>query len=98
MVMSFGKQYLGKEAEDLHKRLDVYYNQCLAKIDRAYQEVTTKIMAEYEQLGDLTKAAFDQARNTALRLQASIELAEAYGVPQSQIIYTIDELDTFMLS
>jgi hypothetical protein len=98
MVMSFSKQYLGKETENLHKRLDVYYNQYLANIDRAYQEVTTKIMAEYEQLGDLTKAAFDQARNTALRLQASIELAEAYGVPQSQIIYTIDELDTFMLS
>lgn len=98
MVMSFGKQYLGKAAENLHKRLDVYYNQCLAKIDRAYQEVTTKIMAEYERLGDLTKAAFDRARNTALRLQASIKLAEAYGVSQSQIIHTIDELDAFMLS
>jgi plasmid maintenance system antidote protein VapI len=38
------------------------------------------IISEYEKLGDLTKAAFDTSKNVALRLQASIELAEAYEV------------------
>lgn len=98
MVMSFGKQYLGKESEKLKKRLEIYYNQCLTKIDSAYQEIITRIMVEYERLGDLTEAAFNQARNTALRLQASIKLAETYGVPQTKIIHTVDELDAFMLS
>jgi gas vesicle protein len=98
MIMSFGKPYLGEAAEKLQKRLAAYYNQCLAKIDRAYQEVIAQIIIKYERLGDLTQAAFDQTKNTALRLQNSIQLAEVYGVPQTKIIHTIDELDAFMLS
>ena len=98
MVVDFGKQYLGKEADKLKKRLETDYNQCLAKIDCAYREVIAKIIAEFEQLGDLTKAAFDRTKNTALRFQASVELAEAHGVPQTKIVQTLDELDAFMLS
>lgn len=98
MVMNFGKQYLGKESEKLKKRLEDYYSQCLSKINLAYREVLTRIIAEYEQLGNLTEAAFDQAKNTALRLQDSVELAEAYKVSQVNIIHTVDELDAFMLS
>jgi hypothetical protein len=98
MVVDFGKQYLGKETEKLKQKLETDYNQCLAKIDRTYQEAAAKIMTEYNRLGDLTKAAFDHSKNAALRLQASMELAEAYEVPQSKIIQTLDELDTFMLS
>lgn len=98
MVINFGKQYLGKESDKLQRRLKTYSDQCLARIDLAYREVVIRIMVEYERLGDITKAAFDQTRNTALRLQASIELAEAYGVSKTSIIHTIDELDAFMLS
>lgn len=98
MVMKFGRSYLGKESETLQRQLETYYNQCLAKIDRAYQEVAARIIAQYEQLGDLTKAAFDQAKNTALRLSASVELAQAYGVEQTEIIRTVNQLDVFMLS
>jgi hypothetical protein len=98
MVLNFGKQYLGKESEKLQKRLEDHYNQCLTKIERAYQDIVTKIMVHYECLGNLTEAAFDQTKNTALRLQASIELAQAYGVSQTKIIRSTDELDAFMLS
>lgn len=98
MVVDFGKQYLGQESEKLQKQLETYYNQCLARIDRAYQEVIARIMLEYERLGDLTKSAFNQTKNTTLRLQASIELAEAYWVSQTKIIRTTDELDRFMCS
>ena len=56
-----------------------------------------EIVAKYELLGELTKAAFDPAKNTALKLQASIELAEVYRVPRSAIIHNISELDAFML-
>ena len=96
MVVDFGK-YLGKEAETLKQRLETDYDQCLAKIDRAYREVIAKIIAEFERLSDLTKAAFDCTKNTTLRLQASVELAEAHGVSQTKIIHTLDELDAFML-
>ena len=50
MVMEFGKQYLGNESKKLQQQLEIYYNQCLAKIDRAYQEVVARIIIEYERL------------------------------------------------
>ncbi|MEQ9369054.1 MAG: hypothetical protein RIG63_08475, partial [Coleofasciculus chthonoplastes F3-SA18-01] len=78
--------------------MDEYYNQCLAKIDQTYRAVVSIIIAEYEKLRDLTKAAFDTGKNVALRLQASIELAKAYEVSETDIIHDIDELDAFMLS
>ncbi len=78
--------------------MDEYYNQCLTKIDRTYRAVVSKIIAEYEKLGDLTEAAFDTGQNLALRLQASIHLAEAYKVSEVDIIRHTDELDAFMLS
>lgn len=98
MVFSLGKQQLHKESEKLKKRLEAYYSQSLATIDQVYHEVLTKIIAQYDKLGDLTSAAFDQALNTTLKLQASVELAEAYGVPQAKIIHNLDQLDAFMLS
>ncbi len=98
MLMSLCKPFLAKESTRFQAKLEAYYRQSLAKIDHAYHEVINQIVAKYELLGELTKAAFDPAKNTALRLQASIELAEAYNVPQSEIIHNIDELDAFMLS
>jgi hypothetical protein len=98
IVIDFSKKYLGKETEKLQRQMDEYYNQCLAKIDQTYRAVVSIIIAEYEKLGDLTKAAFDTGKNVALRLQASIKLAEAYEVSETDIIHDIDELDAFMLS
>ncbi|HTL87825.1 MAG TPA: hypothetical protein VL134_00380, partial [Leptolyngbya sp.] len=98
MIINYGKQYLGKQSEQLQQRLQDYHDQCLVKIDFTYQAIIAQVLIEYERLGDLTKAAFDQTRNTVLRLSASIKLAEAYGVSHTKIIHTIDELDAFMLS
>lgn len=60
--------------------------------------VLSRIITEYEKLGDLTTAAFVTTRNVSLRLQASIELAQIYGVAKADIIHNTDELDAFMLS
>lgn len=98
MVIDFGKKYLGEESEKLKQRLTEYYNRCLDRIDQTYRDVVASIMIAYERLGNLTDAAFDVTRNTALRLQASVDLAIEYRVPTSKIIHTVDELDAFMMS
>ncbi|MEW5861871.1 MAG: hypothetical protein AB1861_31580 [Cyanobacteriota bacterium] len=98
IAIDFSKKYLGKETERLQRQMEEYYNQCLAKIDQTYREIVSRIVAEYEKFGDLTKAAFDTDKNVALRLQASIHLVEAYEVSETDIIHDIDELDAFMLS
>ncbi|MCC5627129.1 hypothetical protein [Nostoc sphaeroides] len=50
----------------------------------------------YEKLGNLAQAAFNPSLNVELRLQASIKLAVAYNVSDSNIIHNVDELDLFM--
>ncbi|MFB2833868.1 hypothetical protein [Floridanema evergladense] len=97
MVTGFCKQLIGKDTQ-LARQVEQYYQQSLAKIDRAYKAVVANLIAKYEKLGNLAEAAFDPKLNLELRLQASIELAEAYGVPDSKIIHNVDELDSFMLS
>ena len=99
IVIDWTKNYLGQEAtEHLREQLDEYYTQCLTRIDQTYQAVVSKILAEYEKLGDLTQAVFDVNNNAALILQASVQLAEAYEISESKIIRSIDDLDSFMLS
>jgi len=98
MVIDFSKKYFAQATECLQHRMEEYYNQCLAKIEQTYQAVVARIIAEYEKLEDLTKAAFDISKNVALRLQASIELAEAYEVSDVKIIHNINQLDAFMIS
>ncbi|MGD1903027.1 MAG: hypothetical protein ACFB9N_12410 [Geitlerinemataceae cyanobacterium] len=96
MVMHFSKQYLGDRVPDLQRELDDYYDRVTADIDRTYAKVVASIMVEFRKLGDLTDAAFDRSKNEALRLQASIDLARAYEVPEAAIIHTTEELDDFM--
>ncbi|WP_373533924.1 hypothetical protein [Microcoleus sp.] len=97
IVTGFCKQFLGKDTQ-IARQVEQYYQQSLAKIDRAYKTAVANLLATYERLGNLAEAAFDSNLNLELRLQASIELAEAYGVSDSKIIHNVDELDSFMLS
>jgi uncharacterized protein YukE len=98
MVISFGKKHLHREAAKLQQELDRYYDRWMKQIDQTYQAVVAAIMAEIQKLGDLMDAAFDQSKNVALRLQASIDLARASEVPETAIIHTTEELDDFMLA
>lgn len=94
--INWTKQYLGKETERLKRQLEEQYNQHLKRIDQAYRVVLSKIIAEFENIGDLTRAAFDTGKNVALRLQASINLAEAYKVSGVDIIRNTGELDAIV--
>ena len=96
-MTGFCKQLLGKDPI-LTQQVEQYYQQSLPKIDLAYKAAVANLVATYERLGNLAEAAFNPNLNLELRLQASIELAEAYNVPDSKIIHNVDELDSFMMS
>lgn len=97
MVSDLCKDLLGIDAQ-LAKRVEQHYQNFLSQIDRAYKATVANLVATYENLGNLASTAFDFNLNLELRLQASIKLAEAYGVADDEIIHNIDELDAFMLS
>jgi len=80
-------------ARAIRTQLDDY----LAKIDQAYQTVIGSITNEFSTLKQLTNYAFDFDNNYNL-LQASVELALTYGVPEGDVIRTTKDVDVFMRS
>ena len=96
MVSDFCKELLGT-ASQLAFKVAQHYQKFLAQIDQAYKATVANLVATYERLGNLAEAAFDLNLNFELRLQASIKLAEAYDVADSDIIHNTDDLDAFML-
>ena len=86
------KKLLPSMKEKLDQQLAVYN----AKLDAAAQIVINKINEEFDRLGDLTTAAFDIKNNSHL-LEASLDLAYAYGVDDSKLIHDESELDAFIL-
>lgn len=97
IVFDFCKNLLGENTK-LCKQVEQHYQKLLAQIDRDYKTTVANIIATYDKLGDLARAAFDPKLNLELRLEVSIKLAESYGVPNSNIIHNVDELDLFMFS
>jgi hypothetical protein len=96
MVTDICKNLLGQESSVIQK-IEKYDRNSIATVDREYRAIVADLLAKYERLGNLAQAAFDPALNLELRLQASIELAEAYEVADDEILHNIDELDAFML-
>jgi hypothetical protein len=97
IVSNLCKDFLGENA-NLCKQVEQHYQKLLAQIDQDYKTTVANIIATYDKLGDLARAAFDPKLNLQLRLEVSIKLAESYGVPDSNIIHNVDELDLFMFS
>lgn len=97
MVFEFCKDFFGADTQ-LAFRVKQHYQKFIAQLDEAYQIVAKNLIAKYEKLGKLAEAAFDSSLNLELMLQASIQLAQAYSVPNSNIIDNVDELDSFILS
>ncbi len=67
------------------------------KLDAALRETLEIVVAELDNLKNLTVIAFDLSLNTRLA-ERSIELAQAYGVESASLLMTNDDLDTFMTS
>lgn len=98
MVVGYGKKYLTGKAKELEQWLESDYQHWMARMDHTYHTLVAEILAKVGKLSNLMDAAFDTSKNMALRLEASIDLARAFEVPEDQIIHDLDELDDFMLA
>lgn len=90
-------EFLTGKSSKLLKQMKAEMDAFFATLDAAAQKVITAIDAEYDRLGKLTEAAFDFKRNQSL-LQASVNLARAYGVDEKLIITKHSQLDDFMFA
>lgn len=94
----------GKFLVTVAKNLDVKASQILRSrmadfnhhLDMIEKQILERILADFAALGDLTTAAFNVENNRQL-LQASVTLAQAYGVAEEHIIKDVGCLDVFMM-
>ena len=77
-------------------RLAEYERDALEQLDEEYRALVQRLDAWFGNLEQLAATAFDPERNTTLRLDASVQVAETVGVPAPGILRTIRDLDTFM--
>ena len=91
MLVTVAKGMSDKMIAEMNHKKEAF----ISRLNEIEQQALARIMAEFDALGDLTKAAFNIQTNQQLLL-ASVELARAYGVNEALIIASEDELDSFM--
>lgn len=92
-LVTVAKNLDSKASQVLKARMDDFNS----RLDAIEQQMLGRILADFAALGNLTAAAFNVENNRQL-LQASITLAQAYGVAEDHIIKDVDDLDSFMMA
>lgn len=96
-VWGFAKDKLGTREQELKKMLDTYTESILAKVDKVYRDIISKINANYARYNSLIEAAFDVHANSAVLAAASVDLAVELGVNEQKILKNDADLDAFFL-
>ena len=96
LVATAIKDSLGESESELSERLHAYEEAALSQLDQAYQAHVRRLDTYIGDLERLALVAFDNTVNADLRLYASVEFAEAVGVPDGLILHTAGDLDRFL--
>ena len=95
LVASALKEGLGESASALAARLAEYERNALERLDEKYRGLVQRLDAWFGNLAHLAASAFDLENNTTL-LEASVQVAEAVGVPEERILRTTGDVDAFI--
>lgn len=96
IVASALKDGLGESASALAARLADYERSAFEQLDEEYCALAQRLDTWFGNLERLAATAFDPERNTTLRLQTSVQVAEAVGVPEERILRTTGDVDAFI--
>lgn len=96
-VSSTIKRCIEDAEDDLIQELEARVQREASLLNAEALKAHDALISHLSGIDYLLELAFDENINLALRLDASIELARATGVPESQIIHNLDELDAFMM-
>lgn len=92
-MVTVAKNLDSRARQALQARMDHF----TLRLNDIEQQALKRILSEFTALGELTEAAFNVENNRKL-LEASITLAQAYGVEKNKIIKNADDLDAFMMA
>lgn len=77
--------FLRQEIEGVATQLEKRMAAQLAALGEDFRAMSARLTGEFDRLGKLTEAAFTVSTNQQL-LQASLDLAQAHGVPESRLL------------
>lgn len=93
MMLGLATGLDAKEQDRIKKKMDDF----IANLDKTHHDLIEALNAEFDALGELTKAAFDFELNYRLTLVSSVDLAIAHGVPKHKILTSVSDVDDFMM-
>ncbi len=96
LVASALKDGLGESESALAATLAEYERDAFEQLNEEYRALVQRLDAWFGNLERLAAIAFDLEGNTTLRLAASVQAAEAVGVPAPRIIRTTGDLDALI--
>jgi hypothetical protein len=96
LVIRHCKRWLSAEEASWMSEAEAQYSKLRDALDEQYATVVTRLTNRFDELGDLTSAAFDVGLNSRLKLETSVALAQSTGVEDSHIVRTTADLDRFM--
>ena len=96
LVATAIRDSLDESESELSEQLQAYEGAALSQLDQAYRAHVRRLDTYMGDLERLALVAFDNSVNADLRLYASVEFAEAVGVPDGLILHTTNELDRYL--
>lgn len=93
----FACNILFEEDKELAQKLEESLQDLTNKVDSIYQDIIHKINTDFEKISNLQQWAFNTNNNLDL-VEASIQLAYAYGVEDNKIIKNEQDLENFLFN
>lgn len=88
---------LERKLKGVAKAIQQRLHELLEGLEANQRRLVSTLVAKYDALGELAARAFDFDSNVAV-LELSVEVARAHAVPESLILHSESELDSFMRS
>lgn len=83
------------EDKKLAQEMEISMQQFLLTLDKTYRSVIDKVNVEFDKIADLRSKAFDLNSNISI-VESSIALAQNYGVDDSKILRSEEDLRSFL--
>jgi len=93
-LADIGEKYLNEHEKQLMYDNAEEMSKYIQTMDEQIQEEINNLLIKFDRWNSMTQLAFDPNINL-LQLKNSIHLAQEYGVDDAEILYSLDDIDTY---
>ncbi|WP_062078788.1 hypothetical protein [Demequina globuliformis] len=97
VILGQGKKFLSESENKLIDARLAEINAYVASLDAKLEAEFLRITEAYDYYRDLQDLAFDVEANIELQLLGSVYLARAVGVPEDQLLRSVEDADVYFL-